>query len=301
MKKFYIAANLKPHRNYLLSAILLLVTGFVFTSSQTFAQHFRTQGGPFLPAEIAENNASLDALPPVITYTPLVSTCATGNRTLTATITDLDGVPTSGAGLPVLYWRINSGPWTSVTGASIGANQYNFTFGGTAIPGNIVSYYIVAQDNASTPNVIARPSAGAGGYTASPPDAATPPTTPDFYVIQTTLTAGTYLVGAGQTYLTITDAINAYNNSCLSGPVVFALTDAAYGPSETFPILISNPAANSTNTLTIKPNTGVNATVTGSSTDALFKFNGADYITIDGSNSGGTTRNLTLINTSTGT
>jgi hypothetical protein len=301
MKKFYIAANLKPHRNYFLSAIILLITGFVFTSSQTFAQHFRTQGGPFLPAEIAENNATLDALPPVITYTPLVSTCATGNRTLTATITDLDGVPTSGAGLPVLYWRINSGPWTSVTGASIGANQYNFTFGGTAIPGNIVSYYIVAQDNASTPNVIAKPSAGAGGYTASPPDAATPPTTPDFYVIQTTLTAGTYLVGAGQTYLTITDAINAYNNSCLSGPVVFALTDAAYGPSETFPILISNPAASSTNTLTIKPNTGVNATVTGSSTDALFKFNGADYITIDGSNSGGTTRNLTLINTSTGT
>lgn len=239
-----------------------------------------------------------DLLPPVISFTPLPDVCATGDRTLVATITDADGVPTSGAGLPVLYFRINVGPWTPVTAVSLGSNQYSFTFGASAIVGNIVSYYIVAQDNASTPNVGAQPSAGAGGFTSDPPAASTAPTSPNFYVIQPTL-SGTYTVGATGTFLTITDAVNAYNNSCLGGPVIFALTDAAgYGPSETFPITIYNPAASATNTLTIKPN--VNTTITGSSPEALFKLYGSDYVTIEGSTTiGGTTRNLTITNTNT--
>lgn len=234
---------------------------------------------------------------PAITYTPLTNTCTTGSRTLTATITDADGVPIAGAGRPVLYWKINSGTYTAVTGTSIGSNQYTFAFGTGATAGNLVSYYIVAQDNLG--NTIAKPSAGASGYTSSPPAASTPPTSPDFYVIQTTLAAGTYPVGVGQTYVTITDAVNAYNNSCLSGAIIFVLTDATYNSSEVFPITISNPQASSVNTLTIKPNTAINPTIEGNAPDAIFKFNGADYVTIDGSNSGGTTRNLTIINNST--
>ncbi|HCF64223.1 MAG TPA: hypothetical protein DEU93_08760 [Chitinophagaceae bacterium] len=38
---------------------------------------------------------------PDITYTPLPDGCGTAARTLTVTITDPDGVPTAGAGLPV--------------------------------------------------------------------------------------------------------------------------------------------------------------------------------------------------------
>lgn len=245
----------------------------------------------------AENREALDLLPPSISFTPLADVCSLGDRILTATITDVDGVPTSGAGLPVLYFRINSGPWNPVTAVSLGGNQYRFTFGAAAVQGNIISYYIVAQDNAGTPNVGSQPSAGAGGFTANPPAAATPPTSPNFYVIQPTLAAGTYLVGPGQVYTTITDAVNAYNNACLSGPVVFALTSATYTElTEFYPITIYNPAASATNTLTIKPNTGINTTISGSSSEALFKLYGADYIIFEGSNNFGTSRNMTILN-----
>ena len=60
---------------------------------------------------------------PVINFTPLANTCATTSRTLVATITDVDGVPTSGSGLPVLYWKIGSGSYTAVTATSLGSDQ----------------------------------------------------------------------------------------------------------------------------------------------------------------------------------
>ena len=113
---------------------------------------------------------------------------------------------------------------------------------------------------------------------------------------------GTYSVGAGQTYTTLTAAVAAYNSSCVDGPVVFNLTDATYSTSETFPITINaNTGANSTNTLTIKPASGVTATITGSNSTALIRLNGADYVIIDGSNNGTSSRNLTINNTNTST
>ncbi len=244
----------------------------------------------------------LDASPPSIAYTPLSFTCTTGDRTLTATISDASGVPTSGAGLPVLYWRINSGSYNAVTGVSLGGNQYQFTFGAGVVLNDVVSYYIVAQDMAATPNVVASPSAGATGYTINPPAAGTPPTTPSSYTISANL-SGTYTVGTSGDFATLTAAVNAYNTSCLTGPVVFNLTDASYSASETFPIVINaNSYASATNTLTIKPATGVTATITGSSATSIIKYNGADYVTIDGSNTaGGTSRDLTISNSNTGT
>jgi len=120
--------------------------------------------------------------------------------------------------------------------------------------------------------------------------------------VQVTITAsmsGTYTVGPGQTYTTLTAAVAAYNSACLSGPVLFVLTNNNYSGSETFPIIINaNAGASSTNTLTIKPNTGVTATISGSlSNNALIKILG-NYVTIDGSNNGSTSRDLTITNTS---
>lgn len=305
MKKNYIAVIKKAGSSIINLVILILFTCMltIQAKAQLFADHViinadshRAIKGPY---NSTEGREVLDATAPTIVYTPLLGTCATGNRTLTATITDVaDGVPTSGIGLPVLYWKINSGVYNAATGVSIGGGQYNFTFGTGAAPGSIVSYYIVAQDGAG--NVTASPFLGSGGYSTNPPAASTDPTSPSFYVIQTTLATGTYNVGAAQTYLTITDAINAYNNSCLSGPITFVLTDALYSASEVFPITIGNSQASSTNTLTIKPATAVNPTILGSASDAIFKLNGADYITIDGSNSGTATKNLIIQNSNTG-
>ena len=121
--------------------------------------------------------------------------------------------------------------------------------------------------------------------------------------LQTSL-SGTYTVGAGGNFTTLTAALVAANTYGLCGPTIFSLTGTTYntGSGETFPIVINQLTGSSaTNTLTIVPASGVNATVTGSAATAIIKLNGADYTTIDGSNSGGITRNLTISNTSTTT
>lgn len=241
-----------------------------------------------------------DITPPVISYTALGNACSGGSRTLTATITDASGVG-SGTGLPVLYWKINAGSYTAATATSLGSNQYQFTLGTGSVTGDVVSYYIVAQDNASPPNIGAFPSAGASGFSNDPPAASVPPTTPSSYTVVVPLT-GTYTVGVGGNYTTLTAAAAAYNTGCLGGPIVFSLTDASYSASETFPITINaNTGASSTNTLTIRPASGVTATISGSNVAAILKLNGADYVTIDGSNSGGTDKSLTISNSNTTT
>jgi parallel beta-helix repeat protein len=137
-----------------------------------------------------------DMTPPQITYTPLLQTNQTTSRTLTANITDASGVPRAGIGLPVLYWKINSGTYAGATASFVNGNFYAFSFGGGVAVGDTVSYFVVAQDSASTPNVGAQPSAGAGGLTANPPAAATPPTTPSRYlIVGAPLAAGDYTVG----------------------------------------------------------------------------------------------------------
>ncbi|UUC45641.1 Ig-like domain-containing protein [Flavobacterium cerinum] len=237
-----------------------------------------------------------DITAPLIAHTVLANTCSVGSRTVTVTVTDASGVPTSGAGMPVAYWRINTGTYTAATATSMGSGQYQFTIGAGAALGDTVSYYFVAQDNAGTPNITALPAAGASGYTANPPAAATPPATPFSYSLLAPLN-GVYTVGTAGTYTTITAAVADYNSRCLSGPVTFSLLDATY-PTETFPITINtNPDANATNTLTIAPATGVTTTITGSNATTIFKISGADYVTFEGSNNGTTTRDLTIANT----
>jgi hypothetical protein len=254
--------------------------------------------------------AALDLVGPTIVFTALGNTCETGNRTLTATITDASGVPTSGSGLPVLYWRINAGSYTAATATHAGGNLYDFSFGSGVVATDTVRYYIVAQDLVGTPNLSASPGAGAAGLTADPPAAATPPTTPTSYVILNTL-SGNYNVGAAEVapnFTTLTAAIAAYNTQCVSGAVTFTLVDAAYNTGETFPITINqNVTASATNTLTIRP--AGTTTITGSNTGALIRLNGADHVTIDGSSASvpntvcppaTSSRNLTINNTSTG-
>jgi len=98
-------------------------------------------------------------------------------------------------------------------------------------------------------------------------------------------------------YATITAAVNDLNAVGISAAVRFLLLDATY-PSETFPIVVNTIAASSsTNTVSILPNTGVTSTVSGSTTSAIFKLNGADYFIIDGSNNGSSSRDLTITNT----
>lgn len=108
--------------------------------------------------------------------------------------------------------------------------------------------------------------------------------------------AGNYTVGVGGDYPTLTAAVADFNSAPITGAVTFSLLDATY-PSETFPISIeANAGSSAANTLTIKPAAGVDATISGAAA-VLIKINGADYVTIDGSNNGTDSDNLTLNNT----
>ncbi len=243
-----------------------------------------------------------DLTPPAIIFAPLENTSSTVARTLLTTITDASGVPTLGVGLPVLYWKVNSGSYTGVTATWLGGDQYSFTFGSGVVIGDVVSYYLVAQDMASpTVNIGAMPSGGAAGFTPNPPACSTPPDPPLSYTILGSI-CGTYQVGTGQTYATITQAIADLAQKEVTCPVVFELTDAAYG-AETLPITVPYVVgASAGNTITFRPAAGVNATISGESATSIFKFTGGRYFIIDGSNvPGGNSRNLTIENTTTST
>ncbi len=244
-----------------------------------------------------------DATPPAIIFSPafapIPNICSPADVTLSGvTLVDATGVPTAGALMPRIYFQKNAGPWISAPGTLASgttiSGSWNFTItvaalGGLAT-GDVVNYYVIAQDNFG--NITANPAAGLVATDVN--TVTTPPTTPNSYAVGTAL-SGTYTVGAAGTYPTLTAAINAYNTACLLGPVVFLLTDPNY-PSETFPITVRyNSSASAVNTLTIKPAATTNITG-GMPGSGLFYFYGARYVTIDGSNSGTTSQDLTWSN-----
>lgn len=245
----------------------------------------------------------LDLTTPIITHTQPSFTCSTGDRVVSATISDATGVPLSGGDVPRVYYRKNMGTWYSQPGTNTGGTAINGTWDftivaadlGTVTASDTIKYYFVAQDVAPSQNVSSLPT---GAVLTNVNSVTTPPTTVFTYTINNPLLAGTYTVGVGGNYTTLTAAVSAYNNSCLVGPVIFSLTDATY-LGETFPISINNNSfASAVNTLTIRPSVGISPVLVGASATSLITFNGAKYVTVDGSNNGSSTKDLTLRNKS---
>ena len=274
--------------------------GFAITTPIAITTDFDGDARFTTPDIGADEFAGLqnDVTPPAITYTPFTQTSSFAPRTLTTTITDGSAVPTSGTGLPVLYWKRNSDSWQAAQGVWVSGSSYTFTFGAATAFHDTISYYIVAQDMASVLNAGAMPWLGAAGFTTNPPACTTPPVTPSSYLIIQDI-SGIKHVGIGKDYTTLTAAAADLNDKFMSGAVTLILDDNSY-PTETFPIYFNaNPGNNSTNKLTIKPNAGATPVLTGSvASNALVIMNGLDYVTVDGSNSGGTDRSLTIENTS---
>ena len=242
----------------------------------------------------------LDLSAPNITYTNLANTASTANRVLTATITDATGVASGGLA-PRIYYRKNGGAYFSsqCTGTSptytctiVVANM------GGVVATDVIGYFVVAQD---TPGNLGSNPGGAIGTDVN--NITTPPT-PNTYTIVPSI-SGTKTVGTGGDYTTLTAAIAAVNGAEITGAVTLSLTNALYDTAtggEAFPLTLNaNNGSNATNTVTIKPAAGVTSAITGSSASCVIGFNGADFMTIDGSNTvGGTTRNLTVTNTNAG-
>ena len=110
----------------------------------------------------------------------------------------------------------------------------------------------------------------------------------------TTFPGGTFTVGTGGTYTTLTAAMADLTGKIITGPLVYNLLATYSSGGEVFPIVVPrNGGSSATNTITIKPAGGVTPSITGS-TGSLIRINGC-FVTIDGSNtSGGITRDLTV-------
>ena len=109
--------------------------------------------------------------------------------------------------------------------------------------------------------------------------------------VSLTATAGT----TTGTFTTLKGAFDAINAGTHQGVITINIT--ANTTETASAVLNASGGAISYTSVLIKPATGVNATITSADPSATIKFNGADNVTIDGSNNGTTTRNLTIAST----
>lgn len=251
---------------------------------------------------------SNDLTSPVILHSTITNTCNTGDMTFTATISDAGaGVPTSGAFQPRIYFSKNGGAYYSSQGSLVSGNAasglWSFTVSAATLGGltmsDLVSYYIIAQDQATTTaNVGSYPPVGLSASNVN--SVTTPPSVPFSYNITGVLN-GVYTVGSGGNFQTLSQAASAYNTMCLSGPVTFSLTDALYSAAETFPIVFQNNLnASSSNSLLIRPASGTAVVITPTQTSlsSILTFSNARFISLDGINSGGTSLSVNNPNVS---
>ena len=260
------------------------------------------------------DGVGIDNAAPLISLQPLSFTCSTGDRIVLADIADLSGVPTTGSFMPRLYYKKNvGGTYQSAVGVLQSGTSllgtWAFTVSASALGGLVagdqVIYFVVAQDQ-RTPTALLAASPSTDFVGTDVNTITTPPSNPASYVISPTL-LGTYTVGVGGQFTTLTQAINQYNSSCLGGQVVFELIDNTYG-SETYPIVISSNAdASATNRLVIRPSATAQPVFTGNIATSLLQINGGDYIDVQGNASSPIpaacaalpTRNMQWINTNT--
>lgn len=97
------------------------------------------------------------------------------------------------------------------------------------------------------------------------------------------------------TYTTLKGAFDAINAGTHQGAINISIT----GNTTETAVANLNASGGAVNysSVLIKPAAGVNAVITSSDPVGAIKFNGADNVTIDGSNNGTSSRNLSIINT----
>ena len=270
----------------------------------------RTGLTPFdIGADAGNFTSSGDIYPPAIAFVPL-SNGANSNRVLTnfATITDNLAV-SGGASLPRIYYKkstdanafvgntsANNG-WKYVV-ASNSSSPYSFTIdysiinGGSVIAGDVIQYFVVAQDAAN--NL----SSNFGGAAASgnPPvqNINLAPTTPLSYTIAASL-SGVLTVGTGGTYPSLTGAGGAFaaiNTASVSGDITLQIVSD-----------LTEDGTNALNqfgayTVNIVPNSATERLISGAVANGMIRLDGADVVTIDG-RFNGSGRYLRFRNTNT--
>ena len=277
------------------------------------------------------DGVKLDLTGPAITYTLFTNTTCTSNKTVApVTITDASGVNVTVGTRPRVYYKRTSdaNTFNNNTSGTAGwkfaeatnaVSPFSFTingsllFGGAPVVGDVIQYFIIAQDNVATPNV----GINSGNFAAPPSSvaltAAAFPITGTIYSY-TVLGGGlSGMVNIPTDYPSLSGAggvFSAINSGGLSGNLQISILadEAAEDGSVALNAINYNGCAAGPYTLTIKP--FGNFTLSGTAAGALITLNGADNVTIDGS-TGATantvcpastaSRGLTITNTNVGT
>jgi len=265
-----------------------------------------------------------------IIYTPSAS--FTGTATIKYTVVNSNGKVSNEATVTVNV--VNVTPYAAATDNVSTAKNTTVTFNPlsndtqgnsavstVALTGNPAHGSAILNANNTVTYIPNTNYVGTDSFTYSVTDAynTTSSATINISVMQPTISGalcGTIVISATTQYeypqfTTISAAVAHLNQYGVTCPVTFLLKDNNYNVStgETFPITISQfTGTSTTNTVTFKPAPAKNVrieavrdAVSGAWTPvyAVFKLVGADNIIFDGSNAiGGTTRNLTLVNSS---
>ena len=265
-------------------------------------------------------HAPVDLFGPVISYTLLGQSSCVTTRTFTATITDIDGVNTTPGTKPRVYYKRTGDldTWLGNTSATNGwkfaeatntSSPFSFTIDYSLLSGGVTSgqtiqYFVIAQDLAATPNIgvgsatsfNVAPTSVALTATAFPVGGAI-----NIYSIVNALP--TFMqIGSFGDFSTLTTAgglFSAINNVGLSGNTTVEIIDPLITENNLFPLnqLQNTGCGAGPVSLLIKPATGVTPIITGSrSNEPIIRILSSN-VTIDGSNNGTSSRDLTLRNT----
>lgn len=175
----------------------------------------------------------------------------------------------------VEYVGTSAGSWTS-TGLSANTTYY---------------YFVFSYNNTSC----------TGGPKYSTTAKTANATTSSCVAFSSTISIGGSTTTVGSQYPTLTAAIADLSACSISQPTLLSINSSYTSSSETFPIIIPNITGSSTtNTVTIKPASGVTTSISGASaSNAIIRINGGSNVIIDGSNTvGGTSKDLSITNTS---
>lgn len=301
---------------------LLYKGGLPVTTPLSITQDFdgttRSTTFPTIGAHEITGTYATDVVPPTIIYTTL-GVGNTSNRALNGVvITDPTGVDGT-TNAPRVYYKKSTQANTfndntsSTDGwkyaiASNTSSPFNFTIdyskllGGTVTAGDIIQYFVVAQDVATTANV----GINAGAFTTLPTSVSLiagnfPLTgTINQYTIASSGIGASVTVGTGGTYTTLTGTgglFSAINTGVLTGNVTATIISDIVEPGTNQLQNWSEQTAPATYKIKIVPDGTTIRNIYGwvSNTSGMIRFYGVNNVTVDGSY-GGSGKYLKFVN-----
>ncbi len=265
---------------------------------------------------------SLQTASPLISYNLLTNGNASTPRVLTsfASISDPTGINTTAGTRPRIYYKkstqantfndntngTDGWKWTEATNTSSPFSfsiDYSILFGGSAVAGDVIQHFVVAQDLNGTPRI----GINAGAFTTQPTSVAL--TAANFPLISTinqyTIVANTYSgvipVGSTEAITSLTNAGGLFaliNAGTLSGNVTVSITSDLTAETGTNALNQWAETGAGGYSITIQPSAATTRLISGTSTSGLIRLDQADRVIIDG-RFGGSGQFLTFRNLST--